>query len=345
MTNRALDLQAINTIRTLTIDAVQAANSGHPGAPMGLAPVAFTLWQQFLRYDPDQPIWPNRDRFVLSVGHASMLLYSLLHLTGVKAVDAEEQVMDSPAVPLSAIRSFRQLDSICAGHPEFRWTSGVETTTGPLGQGAANSVGMAMAQRRKAATYNRPGFPICDHDIYAMAGDGCMMEGLTSEAASLAGHLQLSNLCWIYDDNKITIEGSTDLAFSEDVGARFLAYGWNVLRVADANDLTALEAAFDGFRRTGDRPTLIIVRSHIGYGAPTKQDSYEAHGSPLGAEEIRLNKRFTAGRRMHSFWCRTRFWRISAMALPRGARRHTRHGACSLRTIRKSTPTWPQSCR
>jgi transketolase len=286
-----LDRLSINTIRTLAIDAVEAASSGHPGAPMGLAPVAYTLWQRFLRYDPDQPIWPNRDRFVLSVGHASMLLYALLHLAGVKAVNPDYETLGAPAVPLDAIKRFRQLDSPCAGHPEYRWTSGVETTTGPLGQGVATSVGMAIAQRWLAATYNRPGFELFDYDVYALAGDGCMMEGVASEAASLAGHLRLSNLCWIYDDNKITIEGSTDLAFSEDVGKRFEAYGWKVLAVEDANDLAALDAAFAEFRATTDRPTFIRVRSHIGYGSPNKQDSYGAHGAPLGADEVRLTKR------------------------------------------------------
>lgn len=286
-----LDQISINTLRTLTIDAVQAANSGHPGAPMGLAPVAYTLWQRFLRFDPERPIWPNRDRFVLSVGHASMLLYSLLHVAGVKAVAPDYETKGEPAVPLEAIKNFRQFDSACPGHPEYRWTTGVEATTGPLGQGVATTVGMAIAQRWLAATYNRPGFDLFDYNVYAIAGDGCMMEGISGEAASLAGHLKLSNLCWVYDDNKITIEGSTDLAFSEDVGKRFEAYGWNVLRVDDANDLGALEQAFEGFRATEDRPTLIIVRSHIGYGSPNMQDTYKAHGSPLGPEEIRLTKR------------------------------------------------------
>lgn len=287
-----LDQISINTIRTLAIDAVEAANSGHPGAPMGLAPVAYTLWQRFLRYDPEQPIWPNRDRFVLSVGHASMLLYALLHLAGVRAVNPDYETLGDPAVPLDAIRRFRQLDSPCAGHPEYRWTTGVETTTGPLGQGVATSVGMAIAQKWLAATYNRPGFELFDYDVYAIAGDGCMMEGVSSEAASMAGHLKLANLCWIYDDNRITIEGSTDLAFSEDVGRRFEAYGWNVIRVEDANDLDALDGAFRQFRAATDRPTFIQVRSHIGYGSPNKQDSYAAHGSPLGEEEARLTKRF-----------------------------------------------------
>ena len=290
--SRDLDQVAINTVRTLAIDAVQAANSGHPGAPMGLAPVAYCLWQRFLRFDPEQPIWPNRDRFVLSVGHASMLLYALLHLTGVRAVNPNYETLGEPAVTLDDIKRFRQLDSPCAGHPEYRWTTGVEATTGPLGQGVATSVGMAIAQTWLAATYNRPEFALFDYDVYALAGDGCMMEGISGEAASLAGHLKLSNLCWIYDDNKITIEGSTDLAFSEDVGRRFEAYGWNVLRVDDANDLDALERAFERFRAADDRPTLIIVRSHIGYGSPNKQDTYGAHGSPLGEDEVRLTKRF-----------------------------------------------------
>ena len=288
---QGLDRTAIDTIRTLAMDAVQAANSGHPGAPMGLAPVAYCLWQRFLRYDPDQPLWPNRDRFVLSVGHASMLLYALLHLTGVKAVNPDYETLGEPSVPLDAIKRFRQLDSPCAGHPEYRWTTGVEATTGPLGQGVATSVGMAIAQRWLAATYNRPGFDLFDYDVYALAGDGCMMEGISGEAASLAGHLKLSNLCWIYDDNKITIEGSTELAFSEDVAKRFEAYGWNIIRVEDANDLDALDRAFRQFRATTDRPTLIIVRSHIGYGSPNKQDTYGAHGSPLGEDEVRLTKR------------------------------------------------------
>ncbi|MFO1144456.1 MAG: transketolase [Amaricoccus sp.] len=288
---RELEQRAVNTIRTLAMDAVQAANSGHPGAPMGLAPVAYTLWQDFLRYDPGQPIWPNRDRFVLSVGHASMLLYAMLHLTGVKAVNPDYETLGEPSVPLDAIKRFRQLDSPCAGHPEYRWTTGVETTTGPLGQGVATSVGMAIAERWLAATYNRPGFELFDYNVYALAGDGCMMEGISGEAASLAGHLKLSNLCWIYDDNGITIEGKTSLAFSEDVGRRFEAYGWNVLKVGDANDLTALGAAFRRFRDTDDRPTMIIVKSHIGYGSPNKQDTYSAHGSPLGDEEVKLTKR------------------------------------------------------
>ena len=286
-----IDRKAIDTLRTLSMDAVQAANSGHPGTPMAMAPVVYTLWQHFLRFDPEDPIWPNRDRFVLSMGHASMLLYSMLHLTGVKAVDARYERLGELSVTLGDIERFRQLDSKCAGHPEYRWTSGVETTTGPLGQGVATSVGMAIAARWQAARYGRPGFELFDYDVYALCGDGCMMEGVSSEAASLAAHLGLSKLCWIYDDNHITIEGPTSLAFSEDVSARFRGYGWNVLHVADANDTGALARAFNGFRVTKDRPTLIVVASHIGFGAPHKQDTSAAHGEPLGEEEIRLTKR------------------------------------------------------
>ena len=287
-----LDQLSVNTIRTLSMDAVQQANSGHPGTPMAMAPVAYTLWQKHLRFDPNDPIWPDRDRFVLSMGHASMLLYSLLHLAGVKAVNPKYETLGDLAVPLDDIKRFRQLDSRCPGHPEYRWTSGIETTTGPLGQGVATSVGMAIASKWLAARYNKPGFDLFTHHVYALAGDGCMMEGISHEAASLAGHLQLDNLCWIYDNNKITIEGSTHLAFSEDVATRFIAYGWNVTRVGDANDLTMLDRAYQTARDTKGRPTLIIVDSHIGYGAPNKQDSHSAHGEPLGAEEIKLTKRF-----------------------------------------------------
>jgi transketolase len=286
-----LDQLSINTIRSLAMDAVQADNSGHPGTPMAMAPVVYTLWQRFLRFDPADPIWPNRDRFVLSIGHASTLLYALLHLTGVKAVNPAYETLGEPSVTLADIKSFRQLDSKCPGHPEYRWTSGIETTTGPLGQGVATSVGMAIAGRWLAEYFNRPGFEMFNYDVYALAGDGCMMEGISGEAASLAGHLKLSNLCWLYDNNKITIEGHTAWAFSEDVATRFLGYGWNVLRVGDANDLETLERAFNTFRKTGDRPTLIIVDSHIAYGAPNKQDTHAAHGEPLGEEEIRLTKR------------------------------------------------------
>ncbi|MEW4526679.1 transketolase [Maioricimonas sp. JC845] len=286
-----LDTTCINTIRTLSMDAVQAANSGHPGTPMALAPVAYCLWQNFLRFDPEDPIWPNRDRFVLSAGHASMLLYSMLHLTGVKAVSKDYETLGEPSVPLDAIKNFRQLDSRCPGHPEYRWTSGVETTTGPLGQGLGNSVGMALAGRWMGARYNQPGFEdLIDFNVYAICGDGCIMEGLSSEAASLAGHLKLSNLCWIYDNNRITIEGHTDLAFSEDVATRFIALGWNVTRVGDANDQEMLSRAFNTFLETHDRPTLIIVDSHIAWGAPNKQDTSAAHGAALGEDEVRLTK-------------------------------------------------------
>jgi len=287
----ARDQLCINTIRTLAMDAVQAAKSGHPGTPMAFAPVMYCLWQRFLRFDPEDPIWPNRDRFVLSVGHASMLLYSMLHLAGVKAVNAKYERLGELSVSLDDIKQFRQLHSKCPGHPEYRWTSGIETTTGPLGQGVAVSVGMAIASRWMAEYFNRKDFEMFGHDVYAMCGDGCMMEGLSGEAASLAGHLKLSNLCWIYDNNKITIEGHTDWAFSDDVATRFIAYGWNVLRVGDANDLAMLERAFQTFKRTDDRPTLIIVDSHIAYGSPHKQDTSAAHGEPLGEEEIRLTKR------------------------------------------------------
>jgi transketolase len=287
-----MEMTCINTIRTLSIDAVQAANSGHPGTPMAMAPVAYCLWQEFLRYDPKDPLWPNRDRFVLSAGHASMLLYSVLHLAGVKEADKNGGILDGPAVRLDDIKNFRQLGSRCAGHPESHLTTGVETTTGPLGQGVANSVGMALAGRWLGARYNQPGFEdLYNFNVYALAGDGCMMEGISSEAASLAGHLNLSNLCWIYDSNRITIEGGTSLAFSEDVAARFAAYGWNVTRVSDANDLDQLRAAFRAFQQTSDRPTIIIVNSHIGWGSPHKQDSHSAHGEPLGEEEVKLTKR------------------------------------------------------
>jgi transketolase len=287
-----LDALAVTTIRTLCIDAVQAANSGHPGTPMAMAPVAYTLWQRFLRFDPADPIWPNRDRFVLSAGHASTLLYSLLHLTRVSAVNPAYETLGTQAVTLDDIRRFRQADSRCPGHPEYRWTSGVEATTGPLGTGLATSVGIAIASRWQAANFNRPGFPMFDFDVYALCGDGDMMEGVSSEAASLAGHLNLANLCWIYDNNRITIEGRTSLAFSEDVATRFIGLGWNVTRVGDANDLAMLSRAYTTFRHEQQRPTLIIVDSAIAYGAPTKQDTPEAHGEPLGEEEVRATKRF-----------------------------------------------------
>jgi transketolase len=286
-----LDQLCINTIRTLAMDAVQQANSGHPGTPMALAPLAYVIWQDFLRFNPDDPIWPNRDRFVLSNGHASMLLYSLLHLTGVKAVNAKYERLGEPAVSLEDIKRFRQIGSKCPGHPEYHLTSGVETTTGPLGQGCGNSVGMALAGRWLAKHFNRPDFPMFDYDVYVICGDGDMMEGISNEAASLAGHQMLGNLCWFYDSNRVTIEGHTDLAFSDDVAARFLAYGWNVLRVGDANDLERIKEAIEIFHRTKDAPTLIIVESHIGYGAPHKHDTSAAHGEPLGEEEVRLAKR------------------------------------------------------
>ena len=286
-----IDLLCVNTIRTLAMDAVQKANSGHPGSPMGLAPVGYTLWNERLVYDPADPTWANRDRFVLSVGHASMLLYALLHLAGVQDTGEHDHPRGRKAVTLDDIKQFRQLGSICPGHPEYHMTAGVECTTGPLGQGVANSVGMAIAERWLAAHFNRPDFPVIEHNTYALCGDGDMMEGISSEAASLAGHLRLANLCWIYDSNRISIEGSTALAFSEDVGTRFLAYGWNVLRVRDANDRAAVAAAIDQFEAEPGRPTMIIIESHIAYGAPHKQDSASAHGEPLGEEEVRLTKR------------------------------------------------------
>jgi len=287
-----IEMLSINTMRTLAMDAVQAANSGHPGTPMSMSPLVYCLWQEFLRYDPADPIWPNRDRFVLSAGHASMLLYSILHLTGVREAGKNLEILDSPAISLQDIKTFRQLGSRCAGHPESHLATGIETTTGPLGQGAANSVGMAIAGRWFASRYNQPGFEdLYNFNVYALAGDGCMMEGISSEAASLAGHLKLSNLCWIYDSNRITIEGPTPLAYSEDVGARFAAYGWNVAHVTDANDLDMIRAGFRVFLQTSDRPTIIIVNSHIGWGSPHKQDSAAAHGEALGEEEVRLTKR------------------------------------------------------
>lgn len=291
LTAAQLDQLCVNTIRTLSIDAVQQAKSGHPGTPMALAPLVYTIWNRVLRFDPQNPIWPNRDRFVLSNGHASMLLWSALHLSGTQAVNADYETLGQPSVTLDDIRRFRQLNSKAPGHPEYHWVSGVETTTGPLGQGVATSVGMAIAQKWLAHHYNRPGFEIFDYNIYAVCGDGCLMEGVASEAASLAGHLGLDNLCWVYDNNHITIEGSTRVAFTEDVETRFLAYGWNVLRVGDANDLDRIEHALDIFRKTKGRPTFIVLDSHIGYGSPNKQDTAAAHGEPLGDEEVRLVKR------------------------------------------------------
>jgi len=287
-----IDQLAINTIRTLCIDAIQKAQSGHPGTPMDAAPTVYTLWQQFLRYDPKAPEWINRDRFVLSNGHASMLLYALIYLAGIKAADSPHQKARGDAVSLKDIESFREEGSRCPGHPEYGLTTGVETTTGPLGQGLATSVGMAVAREWLSATYNKPGFEIFDFNVFALCGDGCMMEGISSEAASIAGHLKLSNLCWIYDQNHVTIEGHTDIAFTEDVAARFLAYGWNVTRVTDANDVAQVARAYEEFLATEDRPTLIIVHSHIGYGSPDKHDTPSAHGEPLGDEEVRLTKQF-----------------------------------------------------
>ena len=314
VTGKQLDTLCINTIRTLAIDAVQQANSGHPGAPMGLAPATYCLWQEFLRYDPEDPKWLNRDRFVLSNGHASMLLYAMLHLAGVREVAENGEVLKTLAIPMEEIKRFRQLGSRTPGHPESHITTGVETTTGPLGQGVGNSLGIAIAGRWLAANFNRPGFEIFEFNVYAMCSDGDLMEGLGGEAASLAGHLKLSNLCWMYDHNGITLDGPADWSFSEDVATRFVGYGWNVTRVADANDLEMLARAFETFQKTTDRPTLIIVDSHIGYGSPHKQDSSAAHGEPLGEEEVRLTKKFYG-------------WPEDAKFLvPEGVREHFRDG-------------------
>ena len=300
MTNAQLDQLSINCIRTLSIDAVQQAKSGHPGTPMALAPLVYTLWNRVMRFDPQDPIWPNRDRFVLSNGHASMLLWSVLHLTGTRAVNAEYERLGQPSVSLDDIRHFRQLGSKAPGHPEYHLVSGVEATTGPLGQGVANSVGMAIAESWLANRYNRSGLEIFGYNIYAVCGDGCMMEGVASEAASLAGHLALDNLCWIYDNNHITIEGNTRITFTEDIAARFLGYGWNVLRVGDANDIDRIEHALHVFHQTKGRPTFIILDSHIGYGSPHRQDTAAAHGfwfptrcaptSPLGLAPAALER-------------------------------------------------------
>jgi len=286
-----LDQLCINTIRTLSIDAVQQANSGHPGAPMGLAPVVYSLWQYFLNYDPADPHWPNRDRFVLSAGHASMLLYATLHLAGVRAVNAKGEVQKELSVSMDEIKRFRQLGSRTPGHPESHLTMGVETTTGPLGQGCGNSVGMAIAGKWLASNYNRPGFDLFNFRVYAVCGDGDIMEGVAGEAASLAGHLKLGNLCWVYDHNRVTLDGPASWSFSEDVMTRFVGYGWNVTRVSDANDLLQLSRGYEYFQKHNDQPTLIVVDSHIGYGSPHKQDSYEAHGEPLGEAEIKLVKK------------------------------------------------------
>jgi transketolase len=291
MTSAQLDQLSINCIRTLSIDAVQQAKSGHPGTPMALAPLVYTLWNRVMRFDPQDPIWPNRDRFLLSNGHASMLLWSVLHLTGTRAVNAEYERLGQPAVSLDDIRHFRQLGSKAPGHPEYHLVSGVEATTGPLGQGVGMSVGMAIAEKWLASHFNQTGFEVFDYNIYTICGDGDMMEGIGSEAASLAGHLALDNLCWIYDNNHITIEGKTQITFTEDIAARFLGYGWNVLRVGDANDLGLIEHALDVFHKTEGRPTFIILDSHIGYGSPNRQDTSAAHGEPLGDDEVRLVKR------------------------------------------------------
>ena len=290
MSPQNIDQLCIDTIRTLSIDAVQQANSGHPGAPMGLAPVVYSLWQSFLRYDPADPLWPNRDRFVLSAGPASMLLYSTLHLAGVRRVDEKGEVTKDLSVSMDDIKRFRQLGSRTPGHPESHLTTGVETTTGPLGQGVANSVGMAIAGKWLAANFNQPGFEIFNFRVYSICGDGDLMEGVAGEAASLAGHLALGNLCWIYDNNRVTLDGPASWSFSEDVMTRFVGYGWNVTRVSDANDLLQLSRGYKTFLNTADKPTLIVVDSHIGYGSPHKQDSYEAHGEPLGEAEIKLVK-------------------------------------------------------
>jgi transketolase len=289
--SESIDQLCINTIRTLAMDAVQRANSGHPGTPMSMAPVMYGLWQRHLNYDPSDPLWPNRDRFVLSIGHASMLLYSTLYLARVRAVDRHQQALEQPSLTLDDLKKFRQLDSKTPGHPEYGLTGGVETTTGPLGQGVANSVGMAIAAKWMGQYFNRPELEIFDYNVYALCGDGDMMEGISGEAASLAAHLKLDNLCWIYDSNRISIEGSTSLALSEDVGKRFEAYGWNVLSVRDANDEDGLDRALKNFHRCNDRPTFITVESHIAFGAPNKQDTAAAHGEPLGEEEIRLTKK------------------------------------------------------
>jgi transketolase len=291
LTSQGIDQLSINTIRTLAIDGVQKANSGHPGAPMALAPVAYSLFQNILRFDPQDPLWPNRDRFVLSAGHASMLLYAMLFLSEVRAVNSKGERLEEPAVSLDDLKKFRQLDSKTPGHPEYRITSAVETTTGPLGQGCGNSVGMAMAAKWLGARYNQPGYELFNYNVYVICSDGDMMEGVASEAASLAGHLKLSNLCWIYDNNSVTLDGPSDWSFNEDVNKRFEAYGWNTITVSDANDLDQLSKAYQASLQTNDRPTLINVHSHIGYGSPNKHDSNAAHGEPLGEEEVKLSKK------------------------------------------------------
>ncbi len=345
MTNEQLDQLSINTIRTLSMDAVQQAMSGHPGTPMALAPLVYTIWNRAMSFDPQDPIWPNRDRFVLSNGHASMLLWSVLHLTGTQAVNAEYERVGRPSVSLDDIRHFRQLDSKAPGHPEYHWVSGVETTTGPLGQGVANSVGMAIAQKWLANRYNKPGFDIFDYHIYAVCGDGCMMEGVASEAASLAGHLGLDNLCWVYDNNHITIEGNTRLAFTEDIAARFLGYGWNVLRVGDANDIDRIEHELQVFRQTKGRPTFFILDSHIGYGAPHKQDTAAAHGEPLGDEEIRLAKRFYGWPEDAKFLVPDGVREHFTAGVARGVPRRDKSGPSCLPPTKASTPNWRPKLR
>jgi transketolase len=325
MTDAQAAQLAINTIRTLSIDAVQAANSGHPGTPMALAPLVYTIWNRTMRFDPQDPIWPNRDRFVLSNGHASMLLWSILHLTGVQAVNADYETVGKPAVTLDDIRRFRQLGSHAPGHPEYHLVSGVEATTGPLGQGIATSVGMAIAQKWLAARYNRPGFEVFDYDVYAVCGDGCLMEGVGSEAASLAGHLALDNLCWVYDNNHITIEGNTRITFTEDVAARFMGYGWNVLRVGDANDLDLIGHALEVFRLTKGRPTLVILDSHIGYGSPKRRS---------GSSNAR-----TAGRRTRSSSCRRACVNISPLGSAHVALTRAASGPSSSPGTARSTPS------
>jgi transketolase len=330
------DWLPVNTIRTLVIDAVQAAQSGHPGAAMALAPVGHTLWNDVLRYDTDDPGWLNRDRFVLSAGHASMLLYSLLHLAQVKQSAGD----DALAVPLADIKRFRQLGSVCAGHPEHGLTPGVECTTGPLSTGAGASVGMAMASKWLASHFNRPGFEVFDFNVYAVLGDGCMMEGLGSEAASLAGHLRLGNLCWIYDSNQVTIEGPTDLAFSDDVPGRFASYGWQVTQVADVNDLAALRAAYDLAAGTDDRPTLIVAQSTIGIGAPTKQGTAAAHSEPLGVDEARAAKRSYGWPEDSTFLVPDEAYAAFAAGIGARGRRLRAEWDELMRRYRERTPTW-----
>ncbi len=338
-----VELLTINTIRTLSMDAVQKANSGHPGTPMALAPVAYSLWHNVLRYDPENPDWPNRDRFVLSCGHACMLLYSVLHLAGVQQLDHEGNPTGELAVTLDQIKQFRQLHSRTPGHPEAMDTSGVETTTGPLGQGCGNSVGMAIASKWLAAHFNKPGYDLFDFNVFALCSDGDFMEGVSNEAASLAGHLQLDNLCWIYDNNHITIEGETNLAYSDDVPVRFKGLGWNVIKCDDANDTVELTKAYKKFLRTKGKPTIIIVRSHIGYGAPHKQDTAAAHGEPLGADEVARRKSFTAGRRTSNSWCPRKRGSIFRKAWPFAGANCTSVGKRSSANTPRNFQNWRTS--